>query len=95
MKMKHYSRLFAALFALLLSVSALAGVDGDPFKSKVGYDLADFNGKVTFLEFMDDTLKEKMIELSDKRDSDNEAALHAGIGIAVKIDDKNFFSSFG
>src|SRR4051812_43529725 len=77
---------------LLLTNSAFAKqVEGNDFKFPVSYDISEYSGKMTFLEFMKTEVfpsLEKVAKESKGR-LQNEDALNKGRGVLVKIDDKN------
>jgi hypothetical protein len=54
------------------------------------YDLNNYSGKSSYYDFMKSTIEPKIADLAKDADQDNEGALKAGKGVAVKLGDHNY-----
>lgn len=92
MQFRKFFRQFL-VFALLFTISTatFAAVESKvPLQYRVGYDLQKYANKTTFLKFMDNTIRPKLIALSRERGGDDDKAAKIGRSVMMKIDNDNY-----
>jgi len=93
-------RSYIALVALLFVTLGFAGphpLSNDPYKFKLGHDLREYAGKSTMLELMKKEIKPELEGIADRGEEGSASVGPAKNrnGVAVKINDENFFYHIG